>query len=245
METGPYEDEGPSVAGSYAHGWETLKAQPGRLLLILFLFLVLQLPGSADIGDYGIITSLYQLLVVGPVTFGISYCFLVAVRGREPEVGDLFAPFQRSYGSAVLAAFLMPVAIMVAAAPAVGAGAIAMLGETPSVPFLLLAVLLIALPVFAAVRLSFVPYLLVEEGYGPVEVLGESWSRTQPVQLQIFFVELLSAPLLLAGMLLFLVGVFPAMILAGLAMATIYDDVAPEDPDEEDDDTTTPAPTAA
>lgn len=247
METGPYEeDTEPSVLGSYAHGWGILKDHFGRLLLILFLFLILQLPGNADVGEYGgLLGGLYQLFVVGPLTFGLSYCFLVAIRGRAPEVGDLFAPFQRAYLSAVVASFLLPIVLLVAALPLVGAMAIAFLGDEPSPALVLAASLLIALPVFAAVRLSFVPYLLVEEGLGPVEVLGESWARTQPVQLQILGIEMLSAPLVLLGLVFLLVGVFPAMILAGLALATIYDDVSPDDIDDEDDDPVAPAPTAA
>ena len=95
--------------------------------------------------------------------------------------------------------------------------------------------LLIVLPIYATVRLSFIPYLLVDEGLGPIEVLGESWARTRPVQLQILGIEALSAVVLLAGLLLLVIGVFPAMILAGLALATLYDDVSPLGPEEEDE----------
>lgn len=231
MEAEPYEQQEPSVLGSYGHGWETLRAHFGRLILILILFVILQMPASADsiggLGDFGsVLATLYQLLVVGPLTFGLSYTFLVAVRGSSPDVGDLFAPFQRSYVSAVVASVLLPIVLVIAALPMAGALAIAFLGDAPSPILVAGAALLVCLPVFAAVRLSFVPYLLVEEGLGPVEALGESWARTQPVQLQIFGIELLSGPLLLLGLLLFVVGVVPAMILAGLALATLYDDVS-------------------
>ncbi|MDG2306194.1 MAG: hypothetical protein P8R42_16390 [Candidatus Binatia bacterium] len=236
METEPYEDEGPSVLGSYAHAWGTLKAMPGRLILMLFLFAVLQLPAYADFGGaFGsLVGNLYRLLVLGPLTFGLSYCFLIAIRGNTPEVGDLFAPFQRAYTSAVAASFLLPVVLVIASLPMIGALGIVFLGDEPSPILTVAASTLVALPIFAAVRLSFVPYLLIEEGLGPIDVLGESWARTQPVQMPILGVEMLSAALLAIGLALLVVGAVPAMILAGLAIATIYDDVSPDLPDEDD-----------
>ena len=234
METNPHDQDAPSVLGSYAHGWDILKAHFGRLLLALFLFLILQLPGSMDVGDGGLLSSLYQLLVVGPLSFGISYTFLVAVRGRAPEVSDLFAPFQRAYVSAIAVSLLLPIVIVVSALPLIGAIMLASLGDGVGV-LLAGASLLIVLPIYATVRLSFIPYLLVDEGLGPIEVLGESWARTRPVQLQILGIEALSAVVLLAGLLLLVIGVFPAMILAGLALATLYDDVSPLGPEEEDE----------
>ncbi len=244
METETHDDDGPTVVGAYSHGADTLKAQPGRLILILFLFVVLQLPanGGESLGDVGgVLGTLYQVLVVGPLTFGLSYTFLIAIRGQVPEVGDLFAPFQRGYLSAVAAAVFLPIVLMISALPLVGAMGIAFIGDKPSPLAFLGAALLVVLPIFAAVRLSFVPYLLIDEGMGPIEVLGESWARTKPVQLTILGVEALSAPLLLLGLLLLIVGVVPAMILAGLALATVYDDVASDELDAGEDDSLAPA----
>lgn len=244
IETEPNDQDAPSVMGSYAHGWDILKAHFWRLLLIWFLCIILLLPGSADFGGFsGILTSLYQFLVVVPLGFGLLYAFLVAVRGRSPEVGDLFAPFQRAYVSSILASILLQVAMGVAALPFIGALMLASLGNGVSGLMFLAAALLILLPIYAGLRLSFVPYLVVDEGYGPVEVLGESWSRTQAVQLQVIGIQLFALVVVLAGLLLLFVGVIPAMMLTSLAHATLYDDVAPVDADDEDDPTT-PAPTA-
>ena len=235
MEEPNTDEHGRSVKRCYLHAWETLKAIPGRLFLLLALFGLLQLPGSIDLGESGnLLSGLYQLLVVGPLTFGLSYTFLVASRGRTPEVSDLFAPFQRAYVSSVACAFLLPIVVFISALPMLGALAIAFLQDEPSPLFLLLGVVLIALPIFAAVRLSFVAYLIVEDELGPVEVLGESWARTEAAQLRILGVELVSVPLLLFGLLLFLVGVIPAMILGGLALATLYDGECPEPHDAQE-----------
>jgi len=245
MDTESYQDEGPTVLACYAHGWETLKACLGRLLLLFIVFAILQAPTNVDLGASGrALIGLYQLFVIGPLTYGLSYAFLVAVRGRDPEVSDLFAPFQRAYLPAVAVSFLLPIVLAISALPMIGALSIVFLAGEPSPILIGLASALVVLPLFALVRLSFIPYLLVEEGLGPIEVLGESWARTRPVQLQILGLEILSLPLLVVGLLLLVVGVIPAMILIGLALATLYDDVspeAPEDPDEADD----PTPTAA
>lgn len=234
MEDERIEAEPPTVRASYDHAWETLKAEPGRLFLLLGVFLVLQIPGSIDTGDAGnLLSGLYQLLVVGPLTFGLSYAFLVAIRGRAPEVGDLFAPFQRAYLPAVAASVLLPIVLGIAAVPAIACAAIAGLVDGPTPLFVLLAIGLLALPLFAAVRLSFVAYLIVEEELGPIEVLGESWARTEAMQRCILGVMVLSVPLLIGGLLLFVVGVFPAMIIAGLALASVYDAVTPPPPEVE------------
>lgn len=244
MNTEPLTGEAPTVLGSYAHGWDILRGHIWRLVLLLFLFGVLQAP--ANVGNLhesaDLLGTLYQVLVVGPLSFGLSWVFLIAVRGHKPEVSDLFAPFQRSYFPAVAASILLPIVVLIAALPMIGVFAIAVLGDEPSPVFLVGALALSGLPIFAAVRLSFVPYLLVDETLGPIEVLGESWEKTQPVQMQILGVELLSLPVLLLGLLLFLVGVFPAMILAGLALSTIYDDVCPEVTGEADENPAEPGP---
>jgi len=229
MRTGPDDVETATVRESYARAWTTLTACPGRLLTLFILFVLLQIPANMDLGEAeNFLAGLYRLLVIGPLTFGLSYAFLVAVRGCSPEVADLFAPFQRSYVAAVTASVLLPIVLMISALPLVGAMAIAMLGDAPSPVLLAGALALVLLPIFAAVRLSFVPYLLVDEDLGPIEVLGESWIRTQPVQMQILGIELASVPLVIVGVLLLLVGVLPAMILAGLALAAIYDAASDE-----------------
>jgi uncharacterized membrane protein len=229
METERDGDDAPTVVGSYAHAWDTLKAQLGPLLLIFLLYAILHTPASFAQGPLAeALSGLYQVLVSGPLAFGISWVALVAIRGQRPEVSDLFAPFQRRYLAALIASLLLPMVLAIAALPGLALVALAGLGEGASLLMVLALGLMLLLPLYAAVRLTFVPYLLIEERLGPIEALGESWERTGPVQLQIAGIELLAIPLLICGFLLFVVGIVPAMILVALALATIYDDVSAE-----------------
>ena len=66
--------------------------------------------------------------------------------------------------------------------------------------------------------------------------MGESWTRTEPVQLQLLVVILIALPLLGLGLLLLFVGVFPALLLASLAQAAMFE-MCPTPREEEESET--------
>ena len=82
--------------------------------------------------------------------------------------------------------------------------------------------LLIVPGIFLAVRLAFVPYLVVDEDLDPVAAFRESWRRTAPVGWAIFGAMLLAVPVVLGGILLLGVGVVPALIWTSLAFARLF-----------------------
>jgi hypothetical protein len=73
-----------------------------------------------------------------------------------------------------------------------------------------------------AVRLSFVPFLVVDEGRGPVDALIASWNRTASYGFTIFSTALLGAFIVLVGLVLLVVGSIPATMLVYLAFASLY-----------------------
>jgi hypothetical protein len=136
----------PTVGGAYSHAWAVLKADFWSLLLIGFLAwllggVVANVLGRLG-GAGGGLSALYQILVGTPISFGAAYAWLRAVRGSQPRVDDLFAPFQRNWISAVLAGLLFELVIVVGF------------------------ILLIIPGIFLMVRLAFVPFLVVDEGLG-------------------------------------------------------------------------------
>jgi hypothetical protein len=192
----------PTIGGAYSHAWTILKADFWTLLLIGFVAWLL---GGAISGGFGrdagaqsSIASLYHVFVGTPISFGAAYAWLRAVRGIKPQLTDLFVPFQRFYISAVLAGLLFQIAI--------GVGFILLI-----VPgFILL------------VRLSFVPFLVVDEGRGPVEALTESWNRTRGYGWTIFGAAMLGLLIIIVGLIVFIVGSIPATMLVYLAFASLY-----------------------
>jgi hypothetical protein len=192
----------PTVGGVYSHGWNILKADFWTLLLIGFVawlltFVIGSALGRAS-GGSQFLSFVYQLLVGSPIGFGAAYAWLRAVRGTRPEVGDLFMPFQRCYVSAVIAGLLTEIII------AVGF------------------ILLIVPGIILAVRLSFVAFLVVDEGRGPVEALSESWRRTSGYSWTILGAALLAILIVIVGLILLVVGSIPATMLVYLAFASLY-----------------------
>ncbi|HEY8514763.1 MAG TPA: hypothetical protein VIS07_04515 [Candidatus Binatia bacterium] len=190
----------PSATEAYGIAWRELQRRFLELLLVAVVWVLASAP-SAWLQD-NILGVAYHVLVLGPVGFGGMYAFLRAVRGESPEVGDLLVPFQRCYVQAVLASLLVSVLV--------GIGT----------------VLLIVPGVIAAVRLAWVPYLVVDEGYDAVGAIRESWERTRGHGWTIFGIFLIAIPLVLIGLLLLVVGIIPAMMLVQLAWAVPYAAVA-------------------
>jgi hypothetical protein len=192
----------PTVGGAYSRAWEILKADFWSLLLVGFVAWLLSaaIPGvlQRSGGTGGGLSGLYHLLIGAPISFGAAYVWLRAVRGLKPEVSDLFVPFQRNYLSTVLAGLLLYVVV--------GVGFI----------------LLIVPGIILAVRLSFVPFLVVDEGRGPVEALFESWRRTAGYGWTIFGAFLVGVLLVLVGLIILIIGSIPATMLVYLAFASLY-----------------------
>lgn len=189
----------PTVGGVYSHAWEILKADFWSLLLIGFVawLLGIAVGGGLNRTSSGIGT-LYHVLVGGPILYGAAYAWLRAVRGEKPELADLFVPFQRHWIAAVIANILVTIIIVVGF------------------------ILLIVPGFFLAVRLSFVPFLVVDEGKGPVEALTESFNRTAGYGWTIFGAFLLGVLIVIVGFILLIVGSIPATMLVYLAFASLY-----------------------
>jgi uncharacterized membrane protein len=211
-----------SVMASYGHGWQQLKRYFWPLFLIGLIALVFSLVIGFIIGLLGggldaaigtrFFSSLanlaYQFVVAVPLTYGSFYAYLKAVREEGPEVGDLFVPYQRAFFASVLTNLLLLVCI--------GVGM----------------VLFIIPGIIAGVRLSFAPLLVVDEGYGPMDAIGESWRRTRGYFWTIFGAGLLSIPIMLVGLLLLVVGLIPAIMWVYLAYTSLYAAISARTPDE-------------
>lgn len=191
---------GPSVTDAYGFAWSELK----RAFLELFLIGVVWLLVAAVSGYLRgrLIGLIYEVLVMGPVSFGGMYAYLRAARGETPDVGDLFAAFRGDYWQAVLASILLH--------------AIVAIGT----------MLLVVPGIIAAVRLSWAPYLVIDEKQDAVTAIRESWERTRGHGWTIFGIWLLAIPILLVGAILLVVGVIPALMWAHLATACYFAAIA-------------------
>jgi uncharacterized membrane protein len=207
-----------SINASYGHAWQQLKRYFLPLFLIgLIVFIISavaggligglgalfggsggqdQATGVAIIG--GIADLLFQFLVTVPLAYGSYYAYLKAARDDGPEVSDLFVAYRRAFLSSVLTSVLLGICI--------------------GIGFLLLVIPGIIL----SVRLAFAPLLVVDEGLGPTAALAESWRRTSGHFWTIFGVWLLAIPITFIGLLLFVIGLIPAVMWIYLAFASLY-----------------------
>lgn len=195
----------PTVAGSYGHGWRQLWPNFWRLVLIGIVAVVIFYVPAGILGVLGqrvafvgLLAGLYDLLVGVPLIYGAAYAVLRAARGQTPEVGDLFVPFERCYGASIGAAVLTSICTTIAF------------------------ILLVIPGIIVGIRLSFVPFLVVDEGYRPVAALRESWQRTRGFSWTIFGMQLLGVVVSAVGVILLVIGVIPAAMWVYLSFAALF-----------------------
>ena len=197
----------PSVSGVFGHGWEILKKNFPELLLLLLIQMLLSAPLGfmnavfnmpfAGTFTSGLFNLVYGVLVLMPVSYGASWVFLKAARGEPFKVQDIFFAYQ-SFGNILVANILVSLIVV--------AGFIMLI--VPGIIF--------------ACKLSFVPYLVMDEKMDATEAIKKSWHMTKGYTGTIFLMGLSSFFIGLGGLICFIVGIFPAAIWISLAFASVY-----------------------
>ena len=210
----------PTVSGSYEHAWQQLKRFFLPLFVVGLVYVLIEIPFAvldlsleegwgpvallgltedARLGLRVILQLATAAFVSIPLGLGLAYTFLRAARGETPEVGDLFVAYRRRLLFKGLASSLLVFLCV------------------------LVGLLLLVVPgIIIAVRTGFYNLLVVDEGYGPVAALQESWERTRGYGWTVFGVSFLAIPILIIGLIALIVGVIPAMMLCQLAMTSLF-----------------------
>ena len=197
----------PGVGSAYKNGWQQLfwKYFLGLFLILIIGFIIGMIPsgmnqwaqGTAAAGILGFLAVFYNILVNGPVQYGMAFAFLKAARGDKLEIIDMFEAF-KNYWNAVLASLLVGVIIIIGL------------------------ILLIIPGIFFACKLAFTPYLVVDRKMAVIEALEESWRMTGGHAWKVFLIGLLAIPICIAGLLCFIVGIIISIMWVGLAFASLY-----------------------
>lgn len=194
----------PTIGVSYGFGWSQMKKYFLNLLFITLIMLAAQ--SITSLGNAGenpsffaqLFTAAYGLFVLSVIDFGSAYMFLKAVRDEPFEVSEIFDGFKTNFGNIVLSNLLMFLII--------GLGF----------------VLLIVPGIILACRLAFVPYLVMDKNMDAVEALKKSWEMTKGHGWTIFFMALLAVLIIIAGFIVFIVGVIFAVMWITAAFAALY-----------------------
>lgn len=192
------------VGNALARGWTEMKDNFLVFLLAVLVVTVFMVPmnisgdahndGSALIG---LLETAYMFLLYPIINYGADLIFLRGVRGDRVEVKSIFDGFQ-NYVNIILASLLVTGLI--------GIGLI----------------IFIFPGIYVACRLAFVPYLVMDEGLDPIAAVEASWRITRGHAWRIFVLGFLSIFIFFLGLLLLIVGVFPAMIWIKASFASLY-----------------------
>jgi hypothetical protein len=196
----------PTATEAYAWAWPVLTRRFVELVLLAIVWMAIASPAEiARKAGAPILAGAYYTFVVVPLNFGALKAYLEAVRGRAPRVTHLFDGFRTAYVQ-ILVAHVLWITL-------VGMGF----------------ALLVVPGLVIATRLSFVGFLVIDEGLDAVAAVTESWRRTSGYAATLFGVFLLGIPLALLGLLMLGAGIVPAIAWTHLAFATVFDEVTASD----------------
>lgn len=207
----------PEVGSAFSYGWKKMKENFADLLVLTIILLVAQSLGSlsgvnnsneVSVSDSSI-SFLIWLLISGPVSFSVTWVFLKVVRGNPYEIKDSVSCFSSHYFEVMLANLLVTFIV------ATGI------------------VFLIIPGIIFAVKLAFVPYLVMDKEMKATDALKASWEMTKGHGWNLFFMGFLSIFIVFGGLLLLIVGIFPAIMWINSSFASYYyavDAATPEEP---------------
>ncbi len=199
----------PTVGGSFSNGWEVMKKYFFYLLIVVIIIGLVDGPTMGmnfDGGDFRMTAGMIFLAI-----FGLAYSFLLApvftysskliyidaVRDKEIEFKKLIAGFN-NYLNVVLANLL-------------------------KVALVAMGFLFFIIPgIVLLCRLAFVSYVVMDEGLDPVQALERSWKLTKGIGWDIFAMAIISFFICIGGIILLIVGIFPALIWIHSAFASMY-----------------------
>ena len=204
-----------TVSGSYKYAWQQMWKYFLYLFIITVVVGLLEAPVSAlqdsewentpGIILLQVLIAAYGLLFLPVVKYGGDLLYLRGMRNEKIEITELFDGFKNNYLNIILAN-LLTFAI-------IGIGF----------------VFLIVPGIILACRLVFVSYLVMDKNMEPVAAVEKSWEMTRGYGWKIFGMGLLILPIIIAGLLCFIVGILFAIIWIGAAFASMYHAIDMED----------------
>jgi uncharacterized membrane protein len=216
----------PTISESLGNGWYTMK----RYFLYLLLAVIVAgiFAGGSNIFQYNFsgnnfpgsgfehnwnhffpfiltfvtisafIALAFAILIRPVILYGANLMFLQGVRDSKPDIKSLIVGFQRNYINIIVSSLLVTIIII--------AGFI----------------LFIIPGIVAACRLFMVPYLIMDKQLGAIEAIETSWRMTREHGFTVFGLGFMSIFIFIGGLLLLIVGVFPALILIDASFASLY-----------------------
>ena len=228
----------PGFGNSFGTGWRVMMDNFLRLFLVIIILTIVAAPfkifnfhfnpsdfhgapwnwnwngdwdhifGLASLGIFaaffGLLSLLYAFLVAPVFEYGGNMIFVQAVRKIKPDFEYLIKGFMENYLHIVLANLLV--------------FALVVLGLFA----------LIIPGIIIGCRLAFVSYIIMDKKLDPIEAVEMSWRLTKGHGWKIFFMGFVSFFIIIFGLLMLIVGIFPAIIWISGSFAALYESVLRE-----------------
>jgi hypothetical protein len=153
---------------------------------------------------FGFLAILYVFLVSPVFKYGGDMIFVQAVRKVKPDFEYLVKGFMENYLHLVLANLLV-------------------------FALVILGLFALIIPgIIIGCRLIFVSYIVMDKKLDAIEAVELSWKLTRGHGWRIFLMGVASFFIILLGLLMLIVGIFPALIWVGSSFATLYESVLRE-----------------
>ena len=230
----------PGFRNSFGTGWRVMADNFLRLLLVIVILAIVVAPfkifnwhfgpsdlhgapwnwnwddekswehlfGLASLGIFAaffaLIAMLYAFLVAPVFKYGGDIIFVKAVRKVKPDFEYLIKGFMENYLHIVLANLLV-------------------------IALIILGMFALIVPgIIIACRLVFVSYIVMDKKLDPIEAVELSWKLTKGHGWQIFFMGFVSFFIVIFGLVLMIVGIFPAIMWVCSSFASLYESVLRE-----------------
>jgi hypothetical protein len=196
-----------TLGSAFGYGWRVMS----KYFLELFLVSIILIAVSSPIWITNVLDNYhnpavimlkifaiaYGIFVVSAFDYGAKYVNLRAARDEKIDMKDVLASFDM-YLNVILSNLLVS-AIVIAGM-----------------------FLLVVPGIIFAVKLTFVPYLVIDKGLDPVEAVKQSWDMTKGHGWTIFGMAVISIFIYIAGILVLILGVFISGMWVSASFASLY-----------------------
>lgn len=197
-----------TASGSYAYAWQQLTKYFLYFFVIILIVSIADAPFS-KVGDMDwenspmtyalqILGMAYGILFLPIIKYGGDLLILRGIRNEELEMGELVIGFKKNYLNIVLA-YLITTALII------------------------IGFIFFIIPgVILACRLAFVSYLVMDKNMEPIAAIEKSWAMTRGHGWRILGMVFLAIPIVILGLVCFIIGVVVSFMWIHSAFAALY-----------------------
>jgi len=206
----------PNIGEAVSEAWQAMLENWGVAIIGMILVSILSLLSTLTI---------LGIFLISPVLFAGYHNLQLRILDDEGQLGDLFEVFNR-YGSVLGPMLIYIIVCAVTQAPAYFLSVASVVLENEALNGLGSVIGTITY-IFVVVRLTFVPFYVVDQDMGGFEAIRASWEATSDLKLNIVLLVIVSGIVAMLGALALCVGMLFTIPWASLILAAYYRQLEP------------------